>query len=477
MKSQADVLIVTVTKTESKSVLKIFKEITKNDSKLMSIGQRTYHDLGKVYGRKVSMVQSEMGAGGLGASLQTVQKGIEALSPWAVIMVGIAFGVDPQKQAIGDILVAKQLINYEPSRIGKKNIPRGSKVDVSDKLLNDFKSAGLYWDEAKENKNKANVRFGLILSGEKLVDDLPFRNQLRKREPEAIGGEMEGAGLYAACQIAKKDWILVKSICDWADGHKEEGREERQNLAAENSARFLLYMLKSIPFIQKADRQVPPYEAKGSQRTLILKSVHWEHNYNENGDFEAVMIYQVCNDTPFHITDLIPVRASWFGHNIKYSQSADILGEDKILFNLSRSIFTPFENVIQNITGQDQPTTTFLWFPEIRPPLQPGKELRYALKISTIGTEKEVFSDTGGYAGMGTPGICGKLSCKVNAPPGFKITLNNFTNRNAAGNTLESDVPEPLLSRDKSYITWEVEEPVPDASYLMCIRLEKVGSV
>jgi nucleoside phosphorylase len=478
MKSQADVLIVTVTKVESQAVLETFTKATGKKPASKPIGLHTYRDFGKINGAQVFMVMSEMGAGGLGASLQTVGDGIRALSPWAVIMVGIAFGVNSTTQKIGDILVAKQLVNYEPEAVRHKAIPRGSKVDVSTALLNRFKDADLDWDKAPENKAKARVRFGLILSGEKLIDNFPFLQELLDKWPEAIGGEMEGAGLYAACQEAKKDWILVKSICDWADGHKEEDREERQKLAAYNSARFLLYMLNYAPFIQQADELAacPEEKAEPFKRTLTLKSARWEHNYKENGDLEALLIYQVLNETPYQITDLIPIRASWFAHNIKYSQGAEILGKDKDFSNLSPSLFTPFEHIRPSPSGKDQPTTTFLWFPEIRPPLEPGKELGYVLKITTEGTEKEVFSDTGSYAGMAAPRSCERLSCRINAPPGFVIALKNFVVRNAVGNVLESSLAGPSISPDKSYLTWEVEEPIPEARYDMSIRIQKAGA-
>src|SRR5437764_6023477 len=103
---RADVLIVTATKVESKAVTQIFQEASGERPKPASSGDRMYQDLGVVNGAKVFLAQSEMGSGGLGASLQTVQKGIAALSPAAVIMAGIAFGINDEKQAIGDVLVS-----------------------------------------------------------------------------------------------------------------------------------------------------------------------------------------------------------------------------------------------------------------------------------------------------------------------------------------------------------------------------------
>ena len=104
-------------------------------------------------------------------------------------------------------------------------------------LLNHLKSAELLWEGAR-------VRFGLVLSGEKLVDNLDFRQQLKGFASEAIGGEMEGAGLYVACQDKKVDWMLVKGICDWADGHKAQDKDARQQTAAHNATAFVLHALQ-----------------------------------------------------------------------------------------------------------------------------------------------------------------------------------------------------------------------------------------
>lgn len=244
MTHTTDVLIVTATKTESKAVLRAFQAANGQKATPHAIDEHTYFDLGVINSARVFLTQSEMGAGGPGASLLTVSKGIEALDPAAVIMVGIAFGVDPEKQNIGDILVTEQLRLYELQRIGTqagqpKIVLRGDKPHASSWLISLFKGADLTWEGAP-------VRFGAILSGEKLVDNVDFREQLRAFEPEACGGEMEGAGLYVACQDKKVDWILVKAICDWADGNKAQDKEQRQQTAAENAAKFVLAALQFV---------------------------------------------------------------------------------------------------------------------------------------------------------------------------------------------------------------------------------------
>ncbi len=274
MNPKADVLLVTATKVESKAVLKIFLDAASQVPRKVSIGDWIYHDIGVINGNRVFMVQSEMGSGGLGASQYTVQRGITDLSPHAVVMVGIAFGVNSRKQFIGDVLVSRQILLYEPQRIGEINgvtnvVPRGDKAHASPRLLQNFQAADMNWDESK-----CKVSFGLILSGEKLVDNKGFLQNLCDLEPEAIGGEMEGSGLYVACQHANVDWILVKSICDWADGNKNENKHSQQEIAAKNAASFVLHVLQQIPFTGKSQK----YKRVPGTEPQLIKSNEIKNN-------------------------------------------------------------------------------------------------------------------------------------------------------------------------------------------------------
>ncbi|MBV9231432.1 MAG: hypothetical protein JOZ18_19140 [Chloroflexi bacterium] len=238
-----DILLVTATEIEARAVLDCCP-----GSGSFIIDKKTYYDLGVIGDAKTCMVQSEMGSDGLGGSRFTVQEGIRALSPSAVIMVGIAFGVDAEKQHIGDILVSRQLVPYDPQRVssdanGKPTIyMRGDRVSAPLRLLDRFKVGLKTWQEPPY------VQLGLILSGMKLIDNLNYRDQLRQSEPEAIGGEMEGVGLYEAAQHYNVDWILVKGICDWADGNKHQDKDIRQKEAATNAIRFTLHVLQQRGF-------------------------------------------------------------------------------------------------------------------------------------------------------------------------------------------------------------------------------------
>ena len=59
--------------------------------------------------------------------------------------------------------------------------------------------------------------------------------------PKAVGGEMEGAGVYAAASRENTAWVVVKAICDWGDGKKSK---DYQELAARNAAAVIRAMLE-----------------------------------------------------------------------------------------------------------------------------------------------------------------------------------------------------------------------------------------
>ena len=180
-------------------------------------------------------------------SLVTILDSIRTLSPSAIVMVGIAFGIDPEHQKVGDVLVSRQVLCYECQRVTESTpgvvtiTPRGDRVSASPRLLDRFDSGSVGW-------KLATVRFGLILSGDKLVDSASFKRQLLSLEPEAIGGEMEVAGLYASAYKGKIDWIMVKAICDWGENKNNPNKKQDQALAATNAAVFVFHVIRQGGF-------------------------------------------------------------------------------------------------------------------------------------------------------------------------------------------------------------------------------------
>ena len=240
---RTDVLLVVATEIENEAVIEIFGENGYEliDRYFSSIN--AYQRFSPVSGARIALVRCSMGLGGPGGPELTVAEAIKALAPTSVIMVGIAFGVDAKKQRIGDVLLSTHIADYELERVGTDakgrmvRISRGAVPDASPRLLARFRMARLQNFELR-------IREGVILSGKKLVDNLDYRDSLRASFPEAIGGEMEGHGIYSAASRSRVDWIIVKAICDWADGTKRSRKSSRQRLAARNAALAVLRTLE-----------------------------------------------------------------------------------------------------------------------------------------------------------------------------------------------------------------------------------------
>ena len=227
-------LIVTATEVETKSL----HEVMPDTIRKVVLGDYTYY-LGEVGYYPVINVQClEMGSLKPGGSQQTINM---SFSNWpqikAVIMVGICFGFDESKQQIGDVVVSDSIKNYETRRIGNdKEIPRGDTYHADKCLLNAFRNLTISWENIGIDNQKKKLLFGGYVSGEQLVDNKSVRDNLLKETPEAKAGEMEGNGMVAACESARKPWILVKAICDFADGDKGKDKHQRQSIAAFSSA-------------------------------------------------------------------------------------------------------------------------------------------------------------------------------------------------------------------------------------------------
>ena len=159
----------------------------------------------------VAVCMCASGASGRDASLVVTSELIDTWSVLGVIMVGIAFGKDAALQRIGNVLISDRVIAYEPERVGsEERRDRGDITQAGALLLNRFRNV-MGWNFEDPHGAACGFQVGPLLSGEKLVDNKGFKGKLFARFPDAIGGEMEGAGV-AAAERKKCEWILVKSI-------------------------------------------------------------------------------------------------------------------------------------------------------------------------------------------------------------------------------------------------------------------------
>lgn len=236
MTTSADLVILTATETEASAFDKAMAAGGHDRHPPRFGSVNTYSLYGPIGGTMVAHVRCTMGSGGAGGSALTVSDAVRELKPWAVIAVGLAFGVDATKQPIGQVLLSEKLTTYELQRVGEsQTLHRGESVAGSPTLLGRFRDSHL-------EDVGLDVRPGEMLSGEKLIDNKEFKAALLLRFPDAIGGEMEGAGLLAASHRASVEWLVVKAVCDYAEAKSVE-KAQRQALAAEKAVAALMHVL------------------------------------------------------------------------------------------------------------------------------------------------------------------------------------------------------------------------------------------
>lgn len=251
LRSEMDVVIMTANNEELKAIMHKLKPYPRKRNILLAyIGPETYY-LGKFGEFRTVVTKCRMGSAiDAGSVILAANQAQEIWHPKAIIMVGVAFGKNMAKQKIGDVLVASQIIPYEAQRVGEHIIFRSPIPPSNPVLLNRFENAP-NWRFTRPDGRVCTLWVGPILSGDKLVDNTTFKSQLFQQFPQAIGGEMEGAGLCAASGRVGVAWILVKSICDWGDGTKQDFHQPLAAAAATSLVHHVLSQKTVLNSIKK----------------------------------------------------------------------------------------------------------------------------------------------------------------------------------------------------------------------------------
>ncbi|MFC4145114.1 hypothetical protein ACFO0M_02490 [Micromonospora mangrovi] len=261
-------LIIVATDEENQAVCEAAREVTGCQPELDFLPHQTVQRLGTISRTELMLVQVRPGSVGPGSAAISAAALVSQLEPHFLILTGICYGLRPDRHEFGDILVCDQLraidhrkeaepaghrpgtpfgsgaeaaaaLAETPAPAGSRTVLiRGDAVTPSTTLLSRFRAVAQTWTSG------GRVHFGPMLSASTLVSARSLRDELHEQQPEALGGEMEGAGVYAAAAHAKVDWILVKAICDWGFEKGDDFHER----AARNAARFVVRVAEERGF-------------------------------------------------------------------------------------------------------------------------------------------------------------------------------------------------------------------------------------
>jgi len=203
-------------------------------------------------GEKSIVCGSSFGMGMVHSSLLTF-KAWHYFRPRFVIMIGITAGVKSATN-FGDILIAEEVWDYGAGKIAADKqaqtvfTPDPRHVSAEHSLTEALWSFGQdqsitrniedSWP-AKRPETNLSVKKGPIASGAAVVSNELVVKNIIQGNRKLIGLEMEAFGVYSACEYLPRPrprYICVKSVCDFADGEKND---DFQDYAAYTSAEFV----------------------------------------------------------------------------------------------------------------------------------------------------------------------------------------------------------------------------------------------
>lgn len=169
--------------------------------------------------------------------------------PGAILLVGIAVGVDPDQQQLGDLVIGRDIYYYERGKQtadGKFPEPVMYRADAT--LLNRVQAVpkwippkALLTPDGRENP--LQIHCGVIASGEKVIAHSVVRDNITSGHRKIAAVETEGYGFSAGAwqSFERVRHLVIKAICNFADASKRDNWESyAAAVAAEFTKHFLL---------------------------------------------------------------------------------------------------------------------------------------------------------------------------------------------------------------------------------------------
>jgi HEAT repeat protein/nucleoside phosphorylase len=179
------------------------------------------------------------------------------MRPELLLMVGMCGGIEENGANENSVIVAKQVLNYEPQRLrpdGPSLKPSSYRCDprILD-CLNALDRRGMLGRAAEDGEAAIELLTKDVGSGEKLIDDLNSheRAKIVRLSGDLVGVEQEGHGLYHPLwedllRGAPPPYALVKGVSDLGDGQMRENKLMRQTRATLRALTVALAIIDSF---------------------------------------------------------------------------------------------------------------------------------------------------------------------------------------------------------------------------------------
>lgn len=184
--------------------------------------------------------QQEMGISH--ASLYT-SKLLYTFSPRLFVMSGICAGLQ-SKSNYGDIIIAKASWNYNRGKMINdlghlKFLPSVQHSEINNKLdielkafsqhfMRQIDSINEFFDDKSKINNSLKLKIFFIASGSAVLNDKETILNILSSNRDLDGVDMEVDAFYITCKFFEQelDYFAVKSVCDFADGDKNDNYQK-----------------------------------------------------------------------------------------------------------------------------------------------------------------------------------------------------------------------------------------------------------
>ena len=232
-----DLVIITVKEPELLAIFELLEPLPHQSHIIGYLFEHSMYYFGRYGHYNVALLASH--TAGLEPALHSLGDAIRQWRPQLIINVGIAWGADPTKQKLGDVLVADRVVNVDDLRYERSQIiESGPMPEIDARSRTIVNTCKLLWNFSNLEDQRCGVHIGLYLGSNTLLNNPEAKREFLQRHPRAVGGEMESYAVYAAAARSKIPWMVVKGISDWGDGTKSPSKEYH-SVAAASAASFV----------------------------------------------------------------------------------------------------------------------------------------------------------------------------------------------------------------------------------------------
>lgn len=242
--ASVDLVILTITEAEFLAVFERMEPLPSKSKVSKILLGNSFYILG-TYGHYTAVLLATYQPG-TGSAMNYLNSAITQFKCQLVVNIGIAWGANPQKQKLGDVLVADRVVNVDDVKISQgREIQRGPVPPIHPRSNVIVRATHLSWRDKYTNVDDrpCKMHCGLYVGSNTLLNDAGRKREILEKHPEAIGGEMESFAVYEAASFHGVPWMVIKGISDWGDGTKHD---EYHPVATWSAVSFLYTMCSGI---------------------------------------------------------------------------------------------------------------------------------------------------------------------------------------------------------------------------------------